>query len=223
MMVSGSFNAKKERSRTSLMSCRLHLTSLFNWWCLVPINSLKIGWVESPLYFCAASEEMTRDVANQYIEAPHLALFPSTNSSSMPWGVRKYKNFRQRCRRQTFPIFVVCWQFFPYGDCHVPRAHFTQVEKGVMMGIHDVFQADEEDGDDPISLKKLKKLEGQFALLKEILGFDFDGDSKTMVLCKPKRELLLAILHKWICVFERGPRGVTFNEFESSFSFLSNA
>ena len=36
-----------------------------------------------------------------------------------------------------------------------------------------------------------------------------------MVLCKPKREFLLAILHKWIRVFDRGPRGVPFNEFES--------
>lgn len=72
------------------------------------------------------------------------------------------------------------------------------VANAMLTAIHDVFPADEEDENDPISLKKLKKLEGQYALQKEILGFDFDGCLKTMILCKSKRELLLAILHKWI-------------------------
>jgi hypothetical protein len=46
----------------------------------------------------------------------------------------------------------------------------------VMTGIHDVFSANNDDnGDDHISEKKLKKLEGQYSTIKTLLGFDFDG------------------------------------------------
>ena len=61
-----------------------------------------------------------------------------------------------------------------------------------MQGIHDVFPACEIDENDSISLKKLKKLEGEWALVKDVLGFTFDGDKKTMILEEPKREFLLA-------------------------------
>ena len=36
------------------------------------------------------------------------------------------------------------------------------------------------DRNDPISEKKLLKGEGQYALSKTMLGFDFDGKQKTM-------------------------------------------
>jgi hypothetical protein len=36
---------------------------------LVVPTSLQMGWVESPTYFCAASET-ARDVAAEYIETP---------------------------------------------------------------------------------------------------------------------------------------------------------
>ncbi len=45
----------------------------------------------------------------------------------------------------------------------------------LMTGIHDVFPADIIDNNDPISVKKLLKGEGQYLLLKTLLGFNFDG------------------------------------------------
>ena len=42
----------------------------------------------------------------------------------------------------------------------------------------DENDADEDDGNDPISLKKPLKLEGLWALMKDILGFTFDGIEK---------------------------------------------
>jgi hypothetical protein len=75
-----------------------------------------------------------------------------------------------------------------------------------MTGIHDVFPAnDEDDGDDPISEKKLKKFEGQYSTIKTLLGFDFDGVNKTMWLETAKREKLLTILRGWIRTGHRGP------------------
>ncbi len=49
-----------------------------------------------------------------------------------------------------------------------------------MRGVHDMFLKDEDDEEDPLSLKKLKKLEGAWALIKYIPGFKFDGNRKTI-------------------------------------------
>jgi hypothetical protein len=49
-----------------------------------------------------------------------------------------------------------------------------------MTGIHNVFPADIVNNDDPISEKKMLKGGGQYALIKTLLGFDFDGKQKTM-------------------------------------------
>jgi hypothetical protein len=84
-----------------------------------------------------------------------------------------------------------------------------------MTAIHDLFPPDDDDENDPLSLKKLRKLEGQFALNKEILGFDFDGTGKTLILCKTKRAFLLSILQKWIRASSKGRGGIPFNKFES--------
>jgi hypothetical protein len=57
------------------------------------------------------------------------------------------------------------------------------------MLFHDVFPTDDKnDEDDPISEKKLKKLEGQYSTVKTLLGLDFDGIGKTMWLESAKRE-----------------------------------
>jgi hypothetical protein len=65
----------------------------------------------------------------------------------------------------------------------------------VMTGIHDVFPVDVVDGNNPISEKKLLKGEGQYSIFKTLLGFNFDGQRKTMWLEEEKRAKLLTILH----------------------------
>jgi hypothetical protein len=49
-----------------------------------------------------------------------------------------------------------------------------------MHGIHDVFPPDEDDSNNPISEKKLKKGEGRYETRKTLLGFDIDCEAKTM-------------------------------------------
>lgn len=80
-----------------------------------------------------------------------------------------------------------------------------------MQRVHDVFPADKKDDDLFLSLKKLKKKEGEFALLKDML-VDFDGDKKTMQLEEKKREF--AILHKWIRMATSKTSGIEFSKFE---------
>ena len=49
-----------------------------------------------------------------------------------------------------------------------------------MTGVHDAFPEDEVDENDPLSLKKLIKEEGMWDVVKNILGFTFDGEQKAM-------------------------------------------
>jgi hypothetical protein len=97
----------------------------------------------------------------------------------------------------------------------VSKEQLQHCANAMMTAIHDVFPADEEDENDPISLKKLKNLDGEWGLLKEMLGFDFDGLAKTMQLGSGKRELLLAVLHKWARTMKSRRNGIPFKEFES--------
>ena len=67
----------------------------------------------------------------------------------------------------------------------IPRTQedLRHMANAVMAGIHDVFPPDSQDDNDPISLKKLMKGEGAWAVVKEILGFEFDGNSGRHTIC----------------------------------------
>ncbi len=67
-----------------------------------------------------------------------------------------------------------------------------------MQGVHEVFPADENDEEDPLSLKKLWKMEAMWALHKDILGFSFDGVEKTIWLEEAKRDAILTVMKSWI-------------------------
>jgi hypothetical protein len=67
-----------------------------------------------------------------------------------------------------------------------------------MHGIHDVFLADDNNANNPLSKNKLLKGEGTMSTTKTILGFKFDGVEKTMWLESAKHNQLLTILHSWI-------------------------
>ena len=99
----------------------------------------------------------------------------------------------------------------------VSQSQLMHVAAAVMTGIHDVFPANDKDnGDDPISEKKLKQLEAQYSTLKTLLGFHFDGINKTMWLESARCEKLLPILQGWIRTGHRGTAGIQFKEFEST-------
>ena len=48
----------------------------------------------------------------------------------------------------------------------------------MMTGIQNVLENDKNDGDNPISEKKPIILQGQYSMVKTLLGFDFDGVDK---------------------------------------------
>ncbi len=78
------------------------------------------------------------------------------------------------------------------------REQIEHVTRGILHGIHDVFPPSEDDTRDPVSLKKLRKGDGEYDTTKCLLGFEFDGVTKTIWLEETKRALLLTVLHRWI-------------------------
>ncbi len=102
------------------------------------------------------------------------------------------------------------------------RDQLEHVATVIMTGIHDVFPANITDSEDPILEKKLLKGEGQYSLIKTLLGFEFDGKQKKMWLEEEKRAKLLTTLHSWIRAGSCR-RGVPFQEFESVVAKLRRA
>ena len=182
---------------------------------LVVPTSLQMGWIESPPYFCAASET-ARDVAAQYIETPvggladHKFVEHTTVAEREDWkigameGNGKFKY-----------ILEVYVDDFMSLVIPTSAAQLRHVANAVMKGIHDVFPEDDDDNEDPISLKKLNQGDGRYSTRKCILGFDFDGEAKTLWLEEEKRALLLTILHGWLRGARRAHIGIPFKEFES--------
>jgi len=189
---------------------------------VVPV-SLQMGWVESPPYFCAASET-ARDVATQYAETLVGSL---PDNKFVDFAMKEADRFDlPETSTEPFRYFIDVY-VDDFISLMVPTSteQLRHVANAVMHGVHDVFPADEVDEDDPISLKKLKKLEGTWAAIKDILGFEFNGSvgRKDMILEGPKRELLLTILKKWIRSGEDGTSGIPFMEYKSVLQKLRHA
>jgi hypothetical protein len=103
------------------------------------------------------------------------------------------------------------------------QAQLRHAANAVMNGIHDVFPSTPDNNNDPISFKKLQKHDGTWTLRKDILGFTFDGVSKTLWLEAPKRNALLTILHQWLQASWATNAGIPFQDFESITAKLRHA
>ena len=190
---------------------------------LVVPTSLQMGWIESPPYFCAASET-GRDVAQQYAEAPvgsldnhkfiaHSLQGEDYNKFQGDEGINKL--------RYLLDVYVD-----DYISLAIPRTKedLRHIANAVMKGVHDIFPADEVPENDALSYKKLLKREAMWALTKDILGFTFDGDNKTIWLEEDKRKQLLDTLHQWIRHAKKYKnRGIPFSDFQSTIAKLRHA
>jgi hypothetical protein len=190
---------------------------------LVVPTSLQMGWVESPPYFCAASET-ARDIATEYTDMP-VGSLPSHKFAKYVVGGESYAALRQDHNDQPFRTMLEVYvDDFMSLVIPVSKSQLKHTADAVMTGIHDIFPANDlDDGDDPISEKKLKNLEGQYSTEKTLLGFDFDGICKTMWLESAKREKLLTILRGWTRTGRRGTAGIPFKEYESTVAKIRHA
>ena len=144
---------------------------------LVIPTSLQMGWIESPPYFCTASET-ARDVAQQLIET-QVGTTGEHKFHKLTRDSEEYRALPATAQRRGLRYLVEVYvDDFVALAMAVSKAQLDHVAGGVMHGIHDVFPSNEDDNEDAISLKKLRKHEGTWMLRKEILGFEFYGEEK---------------------------------------------
>jgi PAS domain-containing protein len=190
---------------------------------LVVPTSLQMGWVESPAYFCAASET-GRDVASCYAEM-ELGSLPPHKFTELTQTHDDFKAL-PHATDGNFSYF-----FEAYVDDYMSLAIATSqqqlnhISSALMHGIHDVFPPHEDPDQDSLSVKKIRKGEGAWALRGDLLGFTANGDigPKSIWLEEPKRDKLLVILHQWIRAGRNGHSGVEYSEFRSVIAKIRHA
>ncbi len=161
---------------------------------LVVPTSLQMGWVESPPYFCTATET-ARDVTTEYTDMP-VGTLPHHKFDKYIIGNAKYNALPEMSIRNTSFTDKVKVYVDDFMSLVIPvsRDQLQHVAMAVMTVIHDVFPPDNDDSNDPILEKKLLKNKSQYSTWKTLLGFEYDGLAKTMRLEAAKRENLLTVL-----------------------------
>ncbi len=185
---------------------------------LVVPNSLQMGWIESPPYFCAASET-ARDVAVDYIETP-VGSQPPHKFLSHTQTSAAYQDLPATDHYTTPEPFRYLVDVYvdDFIGLAIPtsREQLDHVANGIMCGVHDIFPPHEEDSNDPISLKKLLQGDGAWDDTKEILGFVFNGSDKTMWLSEGKRDALMDTIKGWLRATRKNANfGIPFRDFRS--------
>ncbi len=190
---------------------------------LVVPTSLQMGWVESPPYFCAASE-MAQDIAMDYSNTK-LGSLPTHKFTHYTRGDADATQLPPKATQQGKALWYSIEVYVDnFMSIVIPTSQeqLDHVANAIMQGIHDVFPANIVNSNNPISEKKLKKGEGQYSTFKTLLGFDFDGNQKTMCRKEEKRAKLLTTLKGWIRSGDN-KRGVPFKDFESVTAKLRHA
>ena len=189
---------------------------------LVIPTSLQMGWIESPPYFCTASET-ARDIAVEYMESEIGGLqehkfLAATRGEQRVGGEGAVAE--DEPMRYLLEVYVDDFISFVIPSTQRQLDH---VANAVMHGIHDVFPANSDEEEDPISQKKMRKGDGTFSTTKCVLGFDFNGEDKTIWLEEEKRAALLTILKGWLRAANRSQCGIALEEFESVTAKLRHA
>ena len=155
---------------------------------LIIPHALQMGWTESPGYFCAATET-GRDIMQALIDAG--TLLP-------PHALDAFMTPSAPARRQTSPDVARQWQMSAvYVDDYILAAvedstgrALTRVGRAALHTIHGLFPPPERSGHrggkDPISTKKLEADDARWCCTKELLGFVFDGQARTVRLTQRK-------------------------------------
>jgi hypothetical protein len=155
---------------------------------LIIPHALQMGWTESPGYFCATTET-GRDIMQALIDG---------GTWLPPHVFDSYMSPEVVVRRQSSPSTDKPWQMSAvYVDDYILAAvespdgsALLRTGRAALHTIHGLFpppaRSGHVDGKDPISLKKLEAGDARWAQSKELLGFVFDGQSRTVHLTQRK-------------------------------------
>jgi len=153
---------------------------------LVVPSSLQMGWFESPPYFSGAAEK-GRDVAKVLANTAIGSLTPH-KYEHMAVVHNKVKDLP---KTSNLPFHLKCEVYANnFMSLIIPTLlnQVKHVANTTMYGIHSAFPPDKDYTKDAISFIKMLKGDGEFALVKNLIEFEFDGDKKTMWLepAKPR-------------------------------------
>ncbi len=119
---------------------------------LVVPTSLQMGWVESPPYFCAASETV-RDVATEYCETS-VGSLPQHKFIRHITGSREFQALPKNSPDGNSDGFLYALEVYvdDFINIIIPMSQeqLIHVATAIMSGIHDVFPADLVNSNDPI-------------------------------------------------------------------------
>ena len=190
---------------------------------IVVPSSLQMGWVNSPNFFSGASET-ARDVAADYAEAPIGALPEhhleegTTPSKEEMSKLLETGNLDAKTTLQ-YLIEVYMDDFIAAAQAKSPE-ELKHIGRAMLHAIHDVFPEGLHSPDDqPVSIKKVLKGEARWSALKEILGWIFDGETKSIRLPEDKVDKLLAAIKKML----HSRQGTPFDEFQKLMGKLYHA
>ena len=151
---------------------------------IVVPTSLQMGWVNSPNYFCGGSETV-RDVAEDYAEAPigdlpkhHLEEGTTPSREERNKLVKANELEEHRALKYLLEVYVD--DFIAAAQARSPE-ELTHIARALLHAIHDVFPEGLLSPDDqPVSIKKVLKGEARWSVIKEILGWMFNGETKSI-------------------------------------------
>ena len=107
---------------------------------IVVPTSLKMGWVESPPYFCAATET-ARDIAAEYTDMP-VGSIPEHKFAKFTVDGKSYSDLPKEHDGRTFLSMIEVYvDDFMSLVVPVSQSQLKHVAAAVMTGIHDVFPA----------------------------------------------------------------------------------
>ncbi len=111
---------------------------------LVVPTSLQMGWVESPPYFCAATET-ARDIATEYTDMP-VGSIPTHKFVKYTVNGEAYAELPDNHVGQTFLTMIEVYvDDFMSLVIPISKSQLIHTASAVMTGIHDVFPANDED------------------------------------------------------------------------------
>ncbi len=151
--------------------------------------------MESPPFFCATSETAW-DVPQDYCKTKFGTLAPHKFKKYVI-GNQAYSKLPKRDENGNAFQYLLEVYINDFVSLVIPTSckQLQHVSTDTMTGIHNVFPANDNDSNDPISEKILNQSDGEYSTTKTILGFDFDGVNKTIWLEEAKQVHLLTVLH----------------------------
>ena len=154
---------------------------------IVVPHALQMGWSESPPFFCSASET-ARDIIQTYMDT--VDTLPEHKLETHMYNNTTFSS-KIDMQSNSINIIDVYVDDFIAATNNNTKQNIIHMSRAMLHGIHSIFPPPEitnHNGGDPISEKKLKKLEGLWDTQKEILGWMINGKDYTIHLPQEKQE-----------------------------------